>query len=235
MTTSGLTLQQLASGTSSFSNISGTIGDNAELARAFQAAVIIDMQDDDYTMSDDEAASFGKIITNAGDGTKTLTWPSTSDGTYAAEQFIYMGYAANKITLACQTVGATTVMYPGDFCEITVFPGGAIYNMGREYSRQSNRESNGVVVSSSGAYAFDYSDCGKLRVSNNGGAHDYTMNAADELWPINAKITVFQAGTGNCTLVAGLGVNLFGDLTMAQNESRTLWRSGSSNNWYVTT
>jgi hypothetical protein len=84
----------------------------ADLKSAMFDIALVDMASNDYTMTDAESRAAVKVILNSGSG-KTLTFPSTSDGTCPAIQLIYMGYAANPVIFTSETyAGTTTISAP---------------------------------------------------------------------------------------------------------------------------
>ena len=73
-----------------------------ELDLNVRGAVLIDMNNDDYTMTDHEAQCSTKVIINGGVG-KTLTSPTTSDGLTPAFSSIFMGFTASPIYFQFET------------------------------------------------------------------------------------------------------------------------------------
>ena len=225
----GLSQPQVAAAT--FASITGTFGDNAALSRMFQDVATIDMSNADYTMSDNEAASYAKILTNVGDGTKTLTWPSTSDSLISASQFITTAFAANQVTLASQTGGSSAVIGALRLSEVVILPGVGVFVEGDSYATSSNAVSNGVTVITDAAYSFGVSDCGKLIVGDRGTAQAFTLDSTVD-FPTNAKICVMQKGAGTVTITAS-GTTIIGTAAMVQNQLICLYRDGTTDEWYV--
>lgn len=70
---------------------------------------IIDMGNDNYTLTDAEAQAGIWFVLNSGDGTKTLTVPTTSDGTTSANIVIVTVFSGNPFYVESQT-GATPIL-----------------------------------------------------------------------------------------------------------------------------
>jgi len=68
---------------------------------------IIDMGDDDYTMTDDEAASGFILLLNSGDGTKILLRPTSSDDFYCGKQLVLTLYAGRAFIFKTETYANT--------------------------------------------------------------------------------------------------------------------------------
>jgi hypothetical protein len=79
-----------------------TLQDIQTLERNVRDAVVVNMANDNYTMTDEESQSSFIIPFNVGDGTKTLTWPSSSASTRPQPQFIYGVGAGNSYTIKAE-------------------------------------------------------------------------------------------------------------------------------------
>jgi hypothetical protein len=69
------------------------------IERNTHGKIIIDMNDDDYTMTAEEAHSAARVLINTGDGTKTLTMNITDEPNTGALSVISLGFAASDVTL----------------------------------------------------------------------------------------------------------------------------------------
>jgi len=67
---------------------------------------IIDMSNADRTLTDAEAKLGAILVFNSGDGTKTLTWPTTSDGTVASTILVVTAFAGNVFYVTSESWGA---------------------------------------------------------------------------------------------------------------------------------
>lgn len=92
--------------------------------------VIIDMGDDDYTMTLEQASAGKMAIVNSGDGTKTLTNPTIADTHTPIVQLIVMGFASNKITYASESNIAVQREIPVSTIDYLAYiPGVGIFSM----------------------------------------------------------------------------------------------------------
>lgn len=92
------------------------------LIQNIRGGVIIDMQDDDYTMTDEEAEAAIKVVINSGDGTKTLTFPTTSDSTVPAIMGICGAFAGANFFIKSETFDdPLEILVPSPTCDIIFY------------------------------------------------------------------------------------------------------------------
>lgn len=230
--TSDAGLSQPQYSPATFATLTGNIGDNTSLARALQSAVFIDMANADYTMSDAEAAAYAKVLSNTGDGTKALTWPSTSDGLYASGQLIYMALANAPITLVSQTGGSTAIIHNGDFSEVAVLPGVGIFCLADAYTSQANMVHTAINPIGDADYTLQASDAGKTIYMGGAGPRNLTINAGITNMLDNAVVYLIQAGAG--AVAIGGTATIFGaGGTVSAGQLARIARDSNSDDWYV--
>jgi len=72
--------------------------------------VIVDMDNADYTLTLSQAKYAGWVVLNAGDGTKTITVPTTSDDQTSLQIMILTLFAGAQFYVQSQTGGSTTLI-----------------------------------------------------------------------------------------------------------------------------
>lgn len=92
------------------------------LIAAVRGMVIVDMNNDDYTMTDAEANAVAKLVVNGLEG-KTLTYPASADATVPVRQFIGMVFAEPGLLFVLES-GSTPVIYEegNPFIQLTIAP-----------------------------------------------------------------------------------------------------------------
>lgn len=65
--------------------------------------VVVDMNSGDYTMLSSQWDAACIVVTNTGDGTKTITYPATSDGKVPLNLTVYTGFAGNNFYIKSET------------------------------------------------------------------------------------------------------------------------------------
>jgi hypothetical protein len=84
-----------------------TLQDLETVIRNARGLAIVDMGADDYTMTEEESQNSTILTTNVGDGTKTLTWPSTSASTRPIVQYVIGLLSGNNYDIAAEAGGPT--------------------------------------------------------------------------------------------------------------------------------
>ena len=74
-----------------------------ELDNNVRGIALIDMNNADYTMTDAEAQCINKVIINAGNGSRTLTSPTTSDGLTPGLMGVVTAFGGNTFYFQFQT------------------------------------------------------------------------------------------------------------------------------------
>lgn len=80
------------------------------ISRGVRGFGIVNMANADYTMTADEAALGAIAVFNSGDGTKTLTYPTTSDGTVPNTIMIITAFSGNVFYVASESWGAPVLL-----------------------------------------------------------------------------------------------------------------------------
>lgn len=83
---------------------------------------VIDMNFDDYTMTDAEANAVAKVVINGLEG-KTLTYPATADATIPVRQFVGMAFAEPGLRIVLES-GSIPVIYEegNPFIQLAIAP-----------------------------------------------------------------------------------------------------------------
>ena len=105
-----------------------------------RGAVIVDMDNDDYTMTIDEAVAAIKVIANPGTN-KTLTFPTTSDALIPAVSTFITAFASGPFTVACETGGSTSEVVSTTSDQLYVIPGTSVLS---EYNDYISQDAYGV-------------------------------------------------------------------------------------------
>jgi hypothetical protein len=211
--------------------------DMAVIDDNLRTTAIVDMANDDYTMTVDEANAAVKALVNVGDGTKTLTWPTAADTTMAKSQTITSQFAANPVTLECETGGTTAVLFAGIVTELVVAPGTGITLMSQQYGHEANDTTNGVSETDLATNQFSLGDCGYIIVANSTtGAQAWTIDTtANAGWKDNATFKVHvPAGCDGITVTGEAGVTLYPtSVAIAASGMKQFCKKGSTDTWYA--
>lgn len=220
---------------------------------------IIDMGNADYTMTDDEASYSLFVVVNAGDGTKTLLMPTTSDSFYSAKIHFITGFAGNTFFFGSETGGAPTEIISPFNDIISYFPSGSPLSMFNSMVHQGSIDASAVgVITAASADKVYAAITGKLNTSSAGlvtkttvtessaatdaGKRVYCSNASAVTYTIEPSSTAnlgenatfrLQAGAGGITIAAGAGVTLVGSTTVAAYDCITCDRDGTTETWYL--
>jgi len=100
------------------------------LANGLRRFSIIDMSNDDYTMTLDEAVSRFWIILNGGTG-KTLTIPATANYKTSSLMVISTFFVSNPITVASETGAASVVIAAGLTDLVGFTPSSGVSSLGQ--------------------------------------------------------------------------------------------------------
>ena len=149
-------------------NANHTLDGMTELLANVRDAAIINMSNDDYTMTDTEATAVYKVLINVGSG-KTLTYPSTADD-YISRVQIFGGVGvSNDVTLAWESGGTTGTVYAygGTMSQILLAaPGTSFTHVTRDQSEYARNYADGLFLTiqdialagSPGAGLIEYRD-----------------------------------------------------------------------------
>lgn len=102
--------------------------DTEALFAAVRGVSIIDMNFDDYTMTDAEANTVAKVVINGLEG-KTLTYPATADATIPVRQFVGMYFAEPGLIFVLESSPIPIIYEEGNpFIQLAIAPeSGAIF------------------------------------------------------------------------------------------------------------
>jgi hypothetical protein len=216
-------------------NANHTLAGMTQLLSSIRDFVVVDMNNDNYTMSVAEATAYLKIITNTGVG-KTLTWPTTSDAYTSVDQQISMQGATNPVILASQSGGATATLPAGTIgsSAITYIPGVTVSSKNQVDGVYYRAGHNGVVGNAGATRTLAAADAGKVVRMSNAAASTVTIDpmATVEMGE-NCLVRVICGGAGGLTIAPGAGVTITGITTAVLNQMVTLMRDGMTDTWYV--
>lgn len=151
---------------------------------------IIDMNSDDYTMTDEEAYSVIKFILNGASG-KILTYPSTSDEFVPPRQVLINFSGEAGVIIASESGGDTAVMKTSpDTCDIAYVPGSGIFVV------NSNLVLSKIITDTT--YTLLTPDIGAILVFTSNTPVTLTVPAA--LVTPGVNFTIVQGGDGQVTL-----------------------------------
>lgn len=192
------------------------------LQRNVRNYVVVDMDNDDYTMTDDEANSAVIAVTNSGDGSKTLTWPTTSDTTRPAQQLVITIFTVNGFIAAAQTGGATADLVGGTIHYVTVPDGIGAFNVDSYVQTQGRKASNGITLLAAGDNSFDDTQGGILQHAADGAAQTLTILAGNLVENLTAP--AYCSGAGGLTIQGDVGVTVTGNTVLAVGDKCTIYR-----------
>lgn len=222
---SGTTASQVGAGGEQIPNIEANL----------RGAVFVDMNNDDYTMTYDEAIAGMKVISNSGDGTKTLTWPTIADNDCPTDQMLVMTLATGKITLSQESGGLNGTAYPGTVCGMGLIPAFAIFSMCEYYGISSNASFAGVDVEAGAARDIVYADSGTNIIADSAGAQTFTIkDDTSQGWRPYTKVAIYRKGAGALTIDGNVApaVTVTGNTTPAQGEQ--VWATRiAADTWVV--
>jgi hypothetical protein len=204
--------------------------EDAVLGRNVRTVVSVDMNNDDYTLTLDEANSALLVMTNVGDGTKTLTWPTTSDNTRPAQQLVVTLLASDSFSGSAESGGGTAEFVNGTIHIVSVPDGLGVFNVDQYIQDESRKSSNGIVTLAVGNTNTSDSNAGKLHIGSDGAAQTLTIIAASNV--PNMIVPVYCNAAGGVTIQNGLGVTVTGNTVLANGDRCTIYRDGSTETYY---
>lgn len=210
-------------------------GDIELLEKNVRDYVEVDMENDDYTMTLDEANSAYIKVINPGDGTKVLTIPTTSDLTRPAVIFIDVStLAVEKVfEIALESgVGVVDVIGGDVFAMMTrgfTSAQSVVFNGAQELFETMKRSGNGVETLDAGDTVLIDSMGGKLLIADDAVAQTLTINTG--LLTENLKLEVYCTGVGGMTITAGTAT-VSGNTVLAATESCTIYRDALTDDYY---
>lgn len=225
------------------------------VARGVRGFGIVNMANADYVMTADEAALGAIAVFNSGDGTKTLTYPATSDGTVPNTVMIITAFSGNVFYVASESWGIPKLMsapevdiilygygvgvssFYGSNIHDSIADGGlyaptqnAVYDA---INGALNTSSAGIAVKTTITESSAATDAGKRVYCSNAAAVTYTIEPSATADLGNNGTFRLQAGAGGITIAAGAGVTLVGSTTVAAYDCITCDRDGVTETWYL--
>ncbi len=212
--------------------------DDANLIAALQTAesllrtnisdiAFVDMENDNYVMTDEEAICSIIIPSNVGDGSKQLSWPPSANGIYPSQQIIVTLYAANQFSIHSSGFLTTTIV-PNIVNPVFVSSMLGAINLNQIYAGVYN----GERILGAGGSTLLITDIGKTIVANDVNPQTLTIPAG--LASGNSRFWVSaESLTGSLTILPGAGVTLVGSLvaTLLNGQSGEIQRVGLSNTY----
>lgn len=190
----------------------------------------VDMSNADYTMSALEANVNIIILANGGDGTKTLTWPTSADTSHPLQQLVITAYIANPVTIASETGGSTAQLYPGSIYFVSVLGGVSALNINAYTQGLARSGYNGVSAMGAGSNSFTDALGGKLLIGSDAAAQ--TVDIAAGNYTSNLTARVYCTGAGGVTVQGALGVTVTGNTTLTSGQSCTIYRDSTAETYY---
>lgn len=223
---SGITVAQVGAGGGQIPQIET---DLTLLENNVRGVAFVDMENDDYTLTDDEANAAVLVVSNSGDGTKTLTWPTTSDLTRAAMQTVVTLFCSNGFTISAESGGSTSDLVAGTIHTVSVPDGLGAFDIGDFIEIEARKASNGIRVLDVGDTVFTDANGGELQHANDGVAQTLTIDPAQETPDLSAP--VYCSGAGGLTIQGGVGVTVTGNTVLAAGDKVTIYRDGVTENY----
>lgn len=214
--TSEITVTQVGAGGSDITTLQSDVADLTLNLRDVEA---IDMNADDLVLTATQAKAAVLVVTNVGDGTKTLTWPTGAEN--PAQQLVVTLTAANFFDIAHEAGGVTASMEPGTMHIVSVTSTYGAYDIDEFTGSSARGESNGVVTLGAGDTVLADTHAGKLLIAADGAAQTLTVNTG--LLTNNMKLTVYCSGAGGMTVTAGTGT-VNGNAVLAAGDSCVIYR-----------
>jgi len=205
----------------------------AALVRNVRDVAIIDMDNDDYTLTLDEAKASVKAILNTGDGTKTLTIPSIADSVAPAVSIFLMTFGTNHITVAAESGAATAEVYSNDgftaFDLVVMALPLGVYSLDSQVVESANKFFP-AIIEKTDDYDVIGENSGRLLEMNNAAPKAFNFSATN-VANMNPSATgkLRMKGAGVVTITASGGATVEGKTTLAINDIVSWYRDGSTN------
>lgn len=204
--------------------------EDAVFDKNIRAVVAVDMLNADYTLTLDEANSNVLVVSNSGDGTKTLTWPTTSDASRPAQQLVVTIFCSNGFTIAAQSGGGTDTLVAGTVHLVSVPDGLGAINVDEYIQIETRKQSNGVSGLSAGANVFNDASGGLLLIGSDAAPQTVDIALGNDM--SNLTAVVYCTGAGGITIQGDVGVTVSGNTTLASGESCRIYRDALTETYY---
>lgn len=199
---------------------------------------LINMSNADYVMSDAEAKNFMLAVLSAGDGTKTITVPSTSDGKTPGSYLLINIYANAGYYLKSETYGSTGGFIDSRYGELAAYstilnPTGILGFAGQIHTLGTGP----VHFNCGGDWTLGRAQRGYLHIGNVPGPHVVTIPLRDAASQNNEyEQYFFIADYSGWTFVpenTTMSVIFHGTNEFEVGVRYTICRDGYTNNWRV--
>ena len=231
----GITAAQVGAGGG---DIPAIVNEIDSLDVSVRGLAVVDMDDDDYTLTDAEASAELIAVLNTGDGTKTLTFPTTSDLLRPRSQIVTSLFSGGgAFTLASESGGASIVIAKSSTNIVSFVTGSTEIDVSGFIKTDARKVTNGNDTTDTINNSFTGGDMGKVIIANStAGAQVWTLEStADAGWLNDATFTVVvPAGADGITITGEAGVTLNpASVVIAASSSRTFVKINSSDTWYA--
>jgi len=191
--------------------------------------ISINMLADDFTMSEEASKYPVLIVTNAGDGTKTLKYPTGSFNSRPAVVLI-VSFLTNGFSVQNESGGGTAYVDAGCLVRTSPIIGSNITNLDNYSNPLIRGGRNGVTSTASAAYTIEETSKGKTLIGTNAALQTFTISP--DINTDNFTCDVFATGAAGISVVGGAGVTVTGNTTAAVNVRRTIVRDDRTQNYY---
>jgi hypothetical protein len=188
------------------------------------------MNNDDYTLTDAEANSAVLVMNSTGDGTKTLTWPTSSDSTRPGQQLVVTLLAGELFTGAAESGGSTAEFVNGTIHIVSVPDGLGVFNVDQYIQDESRKSSNGIVTLDAGNTYLGDNNSGRLHIASDVSAQ--TLTIRDSLKVSNMIVPVYCNAAGGLTIQGDIGVTVTGNTVLTNGQRCTIYRDGMTEIYY---
>jgi len=231
----GITVTQVGAGGGDIPAIESDI---AILDANSRGISLINMGGDDVILSDAQSENAIKAILNTGDGTKSITVPTSADDTSPSISAYVMTIGTNSAEVISETGGDTAQIYSNDGATaldiIVIAPLVGAFSFVAQAVKSANK-----MMPYDSATVTDDTDVtglhsGVLLQMNNAAPKAFNFSDANvSAMTPNAKGQLRMKGAGVVTITASGTATVDGKTTLAINDIVTWYRDGSTTNIIV--
>ena len=199
---------------------------------------LVNMSDDDYTLTDAQSEYAIKAILNTGDGTKSITVPTSADDTSPSISAYVMTIGTNSTEVISETGGDTAQIYSNDGATaldiIVIAPLVGAFSFTAQAVKSANKmmPSGPVTVADDTDVIGVHSGVLLQMDSADPKAFNFSDTNVSAMTP-NAKGLLRMKGAGIVTITASGTATVEGKTTLAINDIVTWYREGSTTNIIV--